>query len=161
MPETFLHCSLIPASAEKVFQWHAAPNALALLSPPWEPVEILTPAPGIRNGGRGALRVRLGPLKLRWEFQHANFIENRQFQDIQTKGPFKSWTHTHTFTPAGPDSCWLEDRIEFELPLGILGKWIAAKMVRNKLEKLFAYRHRVTAEAMQVPVHLPLTSPPR
>lgn len=149
MPELFLHTSRISASAETVFQWHAQPNALTLLSPPWEPVEIITPAPGIRDGDRGCLRVHFGPLKLRWEFEHRNYIENRQFQDVQIKGPFKSWTHTHTFTPEGPDACWLEDRIEFELPLGILGKWIAAKMVRNKLEKLFAYRHRVTAEAMQ------------
>lgn len=149
MPELFLHASRIEAPAEKVFQWHAQPGALSRLSPPWEPVDVITPAPGIRNGARGALRIHLGPLKFRWEFEHRNYIENRQFQDVQTKVPFKSWTHTHKFTPDGPNACHLEDRIEYELPLGALGKWFGAKMVRNKLEKLFAYRHSITAEAIK------------
>ncbi len=131
-----------------VFRWHAEPGALLRLSPPWEPVEVIEAASGIRDGDRGALRVRMGPLQLRWEFVHRNYIEGRQFQDVQTRGPFKSWVHTHSFTPEGADACRLEDRIEYELPFGVLGRWFGARMVRRKLERLFEYRHKVTAEAM-------------
>jgi ligand-binding SRPBCC domain-containing protein len=111
-------------------------------------VEVIEAAPGIRDGDRGALRVRMGPLRIRWEFEHRNYLEGRQFQDVQMRGPFKSWVHTHSFTPDGVEACRLEDRIEFELPFGFLGRWLGAAMVRRKLEKLFEYRHRVTAEAM-------------
>ncbi len=148
MPERFVRKTKIPAPAEILFRWHAEPGALERLSPPWEPVEVIERAPGVRNGDRGALRVRMGPLRLRWVFEHRNYIEGRQFQDVQISGPFKHWEHTHRFTPDGPDACWLEDEIEYEFRLGALGRLFAGRMVRKKLERLFEYRHRITAEAM-------------
>jgi uncharacterized protein len=148
MGELFVSTARIEAPADVVFRWHAEPGALLRLSPPWEPVEVIEPSPGIRDGDRGSLRVRMGPLRLRWEFEHRNYVEGRQFQDVQTRGPFKRWIHTHTFAPDGANACRLEDRIEYELPFGFLGRWFAAGMVRRKLERLFEYRHRVTAEAM-------------
>jgi uncharacterized protein len=148
MAELFVSTVRIEAPADVVFRWHAEPGALLRLSPPWEPVELIEPAPGIRDGDRGVLRVRVGPLRLRWEFEHRNYVEGRQFQDVQTRGPFKRWIHTHTFTPDGADACRLEDRIEYELPFGFLGRWLGAGMVRRKLERLFEHRHKVTAEAM-------------
>jgi ligand-binding SRPBCC domain-containing protein len=148
MSERFLRKTRIEAPAETLFRWHAEPGALERLSPPWEPVEVIERAPGVRNGDRGALRVRMGPLKLRWVFEHRNCIPGRQFQDVQIRGPFKRWEHTHRFTPDGPDACWLEDEIEYEFPFGALGRWIAGRMVRRKLERLFEYRHQMTAEAM-------------
>jgi ligand-binding SRPBCC domain-containing protein len=149
MSELFVSATRIAAPADVVFRWHAEPGALLRLSPPWEPVEVLESAPGIRDGDRGAFRVRMGPLRLRWEFEHRNYIEGRQFQDVQTRGPFKSWVHTHSFTPDGAEACRLEDRIEYELPFGFLGRWFGARLVRKKLEKLFEYRHKVTAKAMK------------
>ena len=41
----FLAKSRIEAPAEEVFRWHAQPDALERLSPPWDPVEILERAP--------------------------------------------------------------------------------------------------------------------
>ena len=105
-------------------------------------------APGIRNGDRGALRVRFGPFRIRWVFEHRGYIEGRQFRDVQLSGPFRCWEHTHLFMPESPGVCILEDRVDYELPLGVLGNFLAGWFVRRKLKKLFAYRHSVTAEAM-------------
>src|SRR4029077_11216177 len=60
---------------------------------------------------RGALRVRFGPFRLRWVFEHRDYIEGRQFRDVQLSGPFRRWEHTHLFTPEGPGVCILEDRL--------------------------------------------------
>jgi len=49
----------------------------------------------------------------------------------------------------GAEACRLEDRIEYELPFGLLGNFFAGWMVRRKLARVFAFRHRVTAEAMR------------
>jgi ligand-binding SRPBCC domain-containing protein len=146
----FVACSQIHASAEDVFRWHAEPGALERLTPPWEPVEMELRAPGIRNGDRGALRVRLGPFRIRWVFEHRDYIEGRQFRDVQLSGPFHRWEHTHLFTPQSHGVCILEDCIDYELPLGPLGNFLAGRFVQRKLKKLFAYRHRVTAEAMEI-----------
>ena len=56
--KVFVAQSIINAPAEEVFRWHAEPGALERLTPPWEPLEVLQPAPGIRNGDRGVLRVK-------------------------------------------------------------------------------------------------------
>ncbi|MGH9746558.1 MAG: SRPBCC family protein [Candidatus Acidiferrales bacterium] len=138
----------INAPAEDVFRWHAEPGALERLTPPWEPLEVVQRAPGVRDGDRGILRVRVGPFRVRWEFEHRDYIEGRQFRDVQIAGPFRRWDHTHRITPTGSGACRLEDRIEYELPLGIFGNLLGAWFVRKKLKKLFQYRHRITAEAM-------------
>ena len=44
------------------------------------------------------------------------------FADQMVRGPFKQWLHRHVVTPQGPDTSVLADDIEFELPLGILGR---------------------------------------
>jgi ligand-binding SRPBCC domain-containing protein len=147
MAAVFVRGSHIEAPAEKVFEWHARPGALERLTPPWERAEVIEPAPGIRDGARGALRVRVGPFPVRWEFEHRGYREGREFQDVQTAGPFRRWEHTHRFIPDGPNACWLEDSIVYELPLGALGEAFGGRFVRRKLEKLFAYRHEVTAQA--------------
>jgi uncharacterized protein len=144
----FIARSRILVSAEVLFRWHAEPGALERLSPPWEPVEVEQRAPGIHAGDRGVLRVRLGPFRVRWVFEHRDYIQDRQFRDVQISGPFRRWEHTHLFTPDGPAACFLEDRIEYELPFGPLGNLLVGWFVRRKLKKLFAYRHRVTVVAM-------------
>src|SRR5271155_3560481 len=135
----FIARSRIEAPAEAVFRWHAEPGALERLTPPWEELEVVQAAPGIRNGDRGILRVRIGPFPVRWSFEHSDYVEGRQFRDVQTSGPFRRWDHTHQFTPDGPHACWLEDQVEYELPLGWLGNVFGGWLVRHKLQRLFAY----------------------
>ncbi|MFZ0520695.1 MAG: hypothetical protein WAL95_06705 [Candidatus Acidiferrales bacterium] len=85
----FMYASRIEASAERVFRWHAEPGALARLTPPWEKMEVVEPAPGICNGDRGVLRVHFGPIPMLWKFEHSDYQEGRQFRDVQTAGPFR------------------------------------------------------------------------
>jgi uncharacterized protein len=145
----FVYASRIEASAERVFRWHAEPGALARLTPPWEKIEVVEPAPGIRNGDRGVLRVHLGPIPMLWKFEHCDYQEGRQFRDVQTAGPFRRWEHTHLFIQQGVNACRLEDRIRYELPFGPLGIFFGGRLIRAKLARTCAYRHRVTQEAMR------------
>jgi ligand-binding SRPBCC domain-containing protein len=145
----FVAASRIEASALELFRWHAEPGALERLTPPWERVEMIERAAGIHDGDRGAMWVYMGPLRLRWTFEHSGYVEGRQFRDVQTSGPFRRWEHTHLFIPEGLEVCRLEDRIEYELPFGILGSFLGGWLVRRKLARVFEYRHRLTAEAMQ------------
>lgn len=151
--QNFTFRSRIPAPAYAVFRWHARPDALEKLTPPWECVQVAERSGGIRNGGRVVLLVGRWPLRTRWVAEHFDYIEGRQFRDRQLQGPFAHWDHTHSVTPDGPDACWLEDRIEYALPLGALGQLFAGWFVRRKLARLFAYRHSVTAEEVLRSTH--------
>ena len=141
--ETFIKRTRIPAPAEEVFAWHARPGALARLTPPWEHVEVLSQTGGIRDGARVLLRIGSGPAALAWIAEHRNYVEGRQFQDVQVEGPFALWEHTHTFIPEDDGACILEDHVRYALPLGPAGR-LADRLVRKRIERMFAYRHQVT-----------------
>jgi ligand-binding SRPBCC domain-containing protein len=147
--ERFIKRSRIAASAEAVFHWHALPGAFVKLSPPWEPVELIEQTGGIRDGARVTFRIRVGPFRVRWIAEHHGYIENRQFQDVQVQGPFAKWEHTHLMEPDGPGACYLEDRVEYALPLGVIGRLFGGALTRRKLTRLFEYRHRITAEELE------------
>ena len=137
------------ASAGEVFAWHAAPGALQRLSPPWEPVEVVAETGGLADGSEVTLRIHAGPLSMRWIARISDCVPGRQFRDTQVRGPFAFWQHTHRMEPDGPAACILEDRIAYALPFGPLGRWLGGWFVRRKLDRLFQYRHQVTADAFQ------------
>ena len=87
------------------------------------------------------------PFRRRWVAVHQDFEEGHYFSDVQVSGPFAYWKHTHTFEPDGPSACFLEDRVEYALPFGALGRWFAGRYARRKLAKLFEYRHNVMERA--------------
>jgi ligand-binding SRPBCC domain-containing protein len=143
--ETFIRRSRINASAAEVYAWHAMPGALERLTPPGEHVKIIQKNGGIEQGARVELQFGRWPFRRRWVAEHLDYEEGRYFSDAQASGPFAYWKHTHTFEPDGPFSCFLEDRVEYALPFGVLGRYFAGWYVRRKLTNLFAYRHSVTA----------------
>jgi uncharacterized protein (TIGR01777 family) len=134
----------LPVSAERAYQWHSNCGALERLNPPWERVEVVGRSGGLENGSTVDLAMHMGPLPLRWRARHVNVIPGQQFQDIQERGPFAKWEHTHRFEPHGEGACVLEDRIDYDLPLGILGRVFGGATVRRRIEKMFTYRHQIT-----------------
>jgi len=143
--EHYVRRSKIEASAAEVYAWHALPDALEQLTPPGEQVEVLKKTGGIESGARVVLRVGRWPFRRRWVAEHQDFEVGRYFSDIQVSGPFAYWKHIHSFEPISPSACMLEDNVEYALPGGFLGRWLAGKFVSRKIEALFAHRHEVTA----------------
>jgi uncharacterized protein len=68
------------------------------------------------------------------------------FRDVVVSGPFPHREHTHSFVPESETTSWLEGRVEFELPLGWLGKFVGAGYTRRGLQRMFAWRHPMTSE---------------
>ena len=71
------------------------------------------------------------------------------FADRMVKGPSRRWEHRHTVTPRGPLESVLIDDIDYELPLGALGRVLGGGFARREIERLFAYRHEVTRAACE------------
>ncbi len=144
--EIFTRRTWIEAPATAVFRWHAEPGALARLTPPWEKVEILEEGT-LKDGAEVELRVRIGPLSLPWVARIEGVVPGQSFRDVQVRGPFARWEHTHQMESAGPGSCWLVDRVVYVPPFGMLGRWLGGRLVRSRLERMFTYRHGVTRAA--------------
>lgn len=135
----------LPASSTEAFAWHARPGALERLVPPWQNVRVTRKTGGIDDGGQVELSVPLGLLRMRWLAEHRDFVDGRSFTDVQIRGPFRRWIHTHTVEARGADRCALTDRVEYSLPGGALGNLAGGGAVRRMLPRMFGYRHRVTA----------------
>ena len=143
--EVFSRKAALPVPAEEAFAWHERPGALERLIPPWEDVRVVSHGDGLRNGSRVVMVIRQGPLRIRWVAEHCDYQNGRQFRDIQVEGPFKHWGHTHTFLEEMPEGSALEDRVEYRLRGGAIGKLAAGRAVRTKIARMFAYRHAITA----------------
>ncbi len=59
--------------------------------------------------------------------------------DVQRRGPYALWHHTHTFT-SDEGGTRMRDVIRYALPLGPLGRLMHRLLVRRDLEAIFAYR---------------------
>lgn len=151
MSETFTFRSKMPASAEDVYRLHAEPDALERLTPPWEKARVVARTGGIEHpGSRVTLRVSVGPITQDWIAEHAACEPGKMFRDVMVSGPFRKWEHTHIFVAESENSSWLEDRVEFELPLGWLGKMLGGRYTRRRLQRMFAWRHKTTSEILAV-----------
>lgn len=173
-PELFLYRTRIPASADRVFAWHAEPGTLERLTPPWERVRVLERTGGLEPGARVVLEMWLGPLRRYWVAEHTAWLPGREFTDVQRAGPFAFWEHTHRFIPipavdgasdaprdqaAGAPvtasdaaACWLEDEVRYRLPGGRVAHLLFSWYVRRKLGRLFSFRHAVTRTAFGAPL---------
>lgn len=138
--------SRVNEPVESVFSWHERPGAIERLSPPWDRIQLLRQSNGIAPGSE--VRLKITPLRglpMNWTARHTAYEKNRFFQDVQEKGPFSTWVHTHRFTPDGADACRMEDRIEYALPFHSLSGAVLGNSVRNRLDKIFTYRHHTIA----------------
>ena len=144
----FNYESTIHAPAPLVFDWHHDPSAIEKLTPPWEPVTVVgTPGCINENGSRTTLKISMfGIIPLYWVAEHPNYQPGHSFQDIQLSGPFTRWCHTHSVEPINEHSCKYIDRVEYKVPLGKLGEFFSRWFVRQKLKKMFSYRHQVVKE---------------
>jgi ligand-binding SRPBCC domain-containing protein len=143
--------STIAASAETVFAFHERPDAFALLQPPWQESEIVQPPVSLAAGTRVVLRARLGPFWQTIEAEHVAYEPGQMFADRMVRGPFAKWEHRHVVEPRGPSSCVLIDDVEYELPLGWLGRIVVGPFARREIERLFAFRHEVTRQVCESP----------
>lgn len=142
----FVKESIIRAAPEKVFAFHALPDAFERLIPPWENVKIIQKADITKTGAQAIIEHKIfGIIRSRWVAEHTRYEPPREFEDVQVSGPFKSWRHRHLIEPH-LEGALLRDEIEYEPPFGIFGRMAAPFAITPILEKMFEYRHQVTKD---------------
>ena len=78
-------------------------------------------------------------IPMRWVTRIGSVQEPHLFEDIQLRGPYASWRHVHTFERID-GGVRMRDRVEYELPMALLGEWAHRAFVRKKLETIFDHR---------------------
>ena len=142
--ETLLH----GVTAHDVWTWHSLPGAFERLAPPWQEIDVEDPGDGVADGSRTLLHLKKAGLTLRWLAEHRNVEPPHGFDDVQISGPFRVWEHKHHFLEH-PEGCLLRDEIRYALPLGAIGHLLGSRSVAADLDRLFRYRHEVTAQDLR------------
>ncbi len=136
----------IDASLEEVFAFFSDPANLARITPPGLGFRIHGAAPAaLGEGSRIEYRIRWLVFRLRWVTRITKWRVPSEFQDLQEKGPYADWVHTHRFSRRG-DAVLMEDHVDYALPFGPLGRLVHRLAVRRQLEEIFAYRRRAIEE---------------
>ena len=128
---------------DEVFEFFSDAANLEALTPNDLHFKILTPLPiEMAPGARIEYRLRLFGVPFHWCTEIETFDPPRRFTDVQAKGPYRRWHHTHEFreVSGGIEGTEVIDRVEYEMPLGWLGRLAHALFVRRSLRKIFDFR---------------------
>lgn len=136
----------VPASLDDVFAFFADAGNLERLTPQWLRFQILTPQPiQMFPGTLIDYRLHWHGMPMRWRTEITAWQPPNHFEDLQLKGPYKLWCHTHRFqaVDGGTRIC---DRVEYSLPFGIAGRMMHVISVRRNVERIFEFRDRKVRE---------------
>jgi len=138
---SFVYRSYYPCSAEDLYLYHSRPGALERLLPPWERNSVISSQGSISPGSRVKLKMYAGPFPFHFQAHHVENNPGKMFRDIQEKGPFSSWSHTHLFHNTDNGSL-LEDKIDYTLPGHRFLPSFVINHVERKLTRIFQQRQR-------------------
>jgi ligand-binding SRPBCC domain-containing protein len=133
---------LLPVDINKAWDFFSSPNNLALITPPEMDFTTLTLLDGVDIYAGMRIDYIVKPLfgiPLHWQTEIAKVQKPFMFTDIQLKGPYRCWEHTHTFVQKD-NGVLMTDEVKYQLPFGPLGRVAHSLLVRKKIEKLFLYR---------------------
>src|SRR3954464_6831358 len=137
----------LAAPPEAVFGFFADARNLEAITPPLLRFRLLTPEPVVMGVGaflQYALRVHGVPV--RWDTLIQAWEPPWRFVDVQVRGPYRLWHHTHELTALDDGRTLMRDPVRYGLGLGVLGTLAHRGIVRRDLEAIYAYRaERVAA----------------
>lgn len=152
---------LIPRPRSEVFDFFSRASNLEQITPPILNFNVLTPEPiEMRAGTLIDYKLKIRGVPARWRTEIAVWEPPFRFVDLQLRGPYKLWHHTHTFTEEqGGEATRMVDEVRYALPFGPLGDLVHRLLVRRDVEEIFRYRNetisRMFAGAPAVAAPLP------
>lgn len=130
----------LPQQRTTVFAFFADPRNLEALTPGWLHFEILTPQPlQMKPGVLIDYRLRLYGILLRWQSKITVWEPPCRFVDTQSRGPYSSWIHEHTFVERGGGTI-VGDTVIYAAPGG---RVVNQLLVAPDLARIFRYRQEV------------------
>jgi ligand-binding SRPBCC domain-containing protein len=143
--ETLEREQFLAVPPERAFEFFADALNLEAITPPWLGFRVVTEGlTEMRPGTMIEYRLRLHGLPIRWLTRIEAWDPGRGFTDVQVRGPYRLWRHTHTFEPC-EHGTRMRDMVRYALPLGPLGRLVSAVVVRRDLERIFDFRRDAVA----------------
>jgi NADH dehydrogenase len=141
---------ILPRPIEEVFAFFAPENLVRLIPPH---MDFTLGAHDTRMGVGAVIEQRVRPLlgvPARWTSRIDAFDPPHRFVDIQARGPYRSWVHTHTFTPVETGT-EVTDDVRYAVPFGPLGELTHHAVIGRELAHIFRFRTQALAAIFATP----------
>jgi len=126
---------------ERAFDLYGDARNLEPMTPPWLHFEVTNPGEiEMRAGALLEYRLRLHGVPIRWRTRIEVWEPPHRFVDVQLRGPYSLWEHTHLFEAGGESETTIRDRVRYEIPFGPIGALADRLFVRRDLKRIFDYR---------------------
>jgi len=137
----------LPCPREEVFRFFSDPRNLQRITPAFLRFEVVTAGPvEMRTGALIDYRLRLRGVPLRWRTEITLWEPPFRFADIQLRGPYAEWVHTHTFDEEYGGTL-VRDAVRYRLwGPGLLTRVINQVLVAPDTKRIFEFRHRALEE---------------
>jgi len=130
----------VAADLDTVWDFFSRAENLGRITPRAMRFDMHTAAPSTEAGSTIDYTIRpLFGIPMHWRTRIDSVDAPRRFVDVQEKGPYGSWVHEHRFTEVD-GGVRMDDRVEYEMPLGPLGSLAHRMAVRAELRHVFDFR---------------------
>lgn len=129
-----------PLPIETVFEPFSDAGNLQEITPPWLHFRITSQLPiEMREGAIIEYKLRVHAIPVSWRTVIESWEPPHRFTDVQERGPYKLWHHTHTFEEVDGGTM-ARDIVRYRIGYGPLGDAAHSLFVENDLKKIFDYR---------------------
>ncbi len=137
----------LPHPRARVFEFFKQAHNLQKMTPDWLNFKILTPAPvTIKKDAIIDYALGLFGVGFKWRTRISDWQPPQQFTDVQERGPYKVWEHTHIFEEKEGGTL-MRDVVDYLAPGGILEPLINKLFVAPQVRAIFEFRRQRIAEA--------------
>ena len=131
----------LSGSPDAVFAFFADARNLETITPPLLRFRLLTPDPiEMRAGTFLQYALRLRGVPVRWDTLIQSWQPPRRFVDVQVRGPYRLWHHTHELVALPAGGTLMRDTVRYAIGGGPLGELARRALVVRDLEAIFAFR---------------------
>ncbi|WP_047430969.1 SRPBCC family protein [Chryseobacterium vietnamense] len=137
--EQQLNCTI-----ETAWEFFSSPHNLSQITPQSMNFVVLSESSDAISEGM-EIDYTVSPvlgIPMKWKTVISQVEDYKSFTDFQKEGPYKHWNHFHEFIP-NDHGVLMQDTVDYELPMGFLGKIAHQLFVKEKLKNIFDFRYRV------------------
>ena len=134
---------VVAAPLEEAWRFYCEPRNLEAITPPWLRFRIVEMPERLEQGALIRYRLRLFGVPVGWLTEIRSWQPPRSFVDVQLRGPYLLWEHTHRLTTVDGGT-EIHDHVRYQVP----GGRPVDAVVRRLLGAIFDYRAERTASLL-------------